>query len=177
MFVLTEVNQGCLLSPFLFLLCINWIMKKIPTNKNTGIQWSLTEHVEDLDFADDIGLFSHTHQQMQDKSQLLETTVSELALKLNGPKTKVMRINRKRTNPITAVNQSLEEVDKIAYLESIIAVDGGTEEDVRARFRIARTAFNILNKIWKSKNISLKTKLKIFNSNIKAILLHVSETW
>ena len=45
----------------------------------------------------------------------------------------------------------------------MIAVDGGTEEDVKS------TSFNILNKIWKSKTISLNTKLKIFNSNVKSI--------
>ena len=70
--VLTGVKQGCLLSPFLFLLCIDWIMVQSTHNKKTGIQWSLTEHLEDLDFADDIALLSHSHQQMQDKSELLE---------------------------------------------------------------------------------------------------------
>lgn len=52
-------------------------MKQTTNNERTGIQWSLTEHLEDLDFADDIALLSHTHQQMQDKSQLLETIVAE----------------------------------------------------------------------------------------------------
>ena len=59
--VLTGVKQGCLLPPFLFLLCIDWILKQTTHNKKTGIKWSLTEHLEDLDFADDIALLSHTH--------------------------------------------------------------------------------------------------------------------
>ena len=59
--VLTGVKQGCLLSPFLFLLCIDWIMVQSTHNKRTGIQWSLTEHLEDLDFADDIALLSRSH--------------------------------------------------------------------------------------------------------------------
>lgn len=73
----------------------------------TGIQWSLTEHLEDLDVADDIALLSHTHQQIQEKSKLLE-----LGLKINGPKTKIMRINNKSMNPITALGQAPEEVDQ-----------------------------------------------------------------
>ena len=56
-------------------------------------------------------------------------------------------------------------------------MDGGTEDDVKARIGKARTTFNILNKIWKTHNISLNTKLKIFNSNVKSILLYGSETW
>lgn len=72
--VLAGVRQGCLLSSFLFLLCIDWIMKQTTYNKKNGIQWSLTEHLDDLDFADDIALLSHTHQQTQDKLTRLETT-------------------------------------------------------------------------------------------------------
>ena len=175
--VLTGVKQGCLLSPFLFLLCIDWIMKQTTHNKKTGIQWNLTQHLEDLDFADDIALLSHSHQQMHEKSQLLESTAAGLGLKINGPKTKIMRINNKNTNPISIGDQTLEEVDKFTYLGSVLAVGGGTEEDVKARIGKARTTFNILNKIWKTKNISLNTKLKIFNSNVKSVLLYGSETW
>ena len=175
--VLTGVKQGCLLSPFLFLLCIDWIMKQTTHNKKTGIQWNLTQHLEDLDFADDIALLSHSHQQMHEKSQLLESTAAGLGLKINGPKTKIMRINNKNTNPISIGDQTLEEVDKFTYLGSVLAVGGGTEEDVKARIGKARTTFNILNKIWKTKNISLNTKLKIFISNVKSVLLYGSETW
>lgn len=175
--VLTGVKQGCLLSPFLFLLCMDWIMKQTTHNKKTGIQWSLTEQLEDLDFADDIALLSHNHQQMQDKSQLLETTAAGLGLKINGSKTKVMRVNNKCLSPIKIKDQNLEEVTKFTYLGSVISVDGGTEEDVTARIGKARSSFNMLNRIWKTKYISITTKLRIFNSNVKTILLYGSETW
>ncbi len=69
--VLTDMRQGCLLSPFLFPLCIDWIMSQVTnsysSNNRTGIQWSLAEQLKDLDFADDIALLAHTHQQMHDK--------------------------------------------------------------------------------------------------------------
>ena len=59
--VLTGVRPGCLLSPFLFLLCIDWVIKETTNNRQTGIQRSLTEQLEDLDFADDLALLTHTH--------------------------------------------------------------------------------------------------------------------
>ncbi|KAF0023158.1 hypothetical protein F2P81_023788 [Scophthalmus maximus] len=175
--VLTGVRQGCLLSPFLFLLCIDWITKQTISNNKNGNQWSLTEHLHNLDFADDIALLSHTHQQMQDKTTRLETTAAELGLKVNGPKTKTTRINNKSMNSITLEGHALEEVNKLTYLGSVIAVNGGSEEDVKARTGKARASFNILTKIWKTKNISLKTKLKIYSSNVKSVLLYGSETW
>ena len=69
--VRTGVRQGCLLSPFLFLLVIDWIMKTTTTGRNNGIQWTLWTQLDDLDFADDLALLSHNHTQMQDKTTRL----------------------------------------------------------------------------------------------------------
>ena len=57
--MLTGVHQGCLSSPFLFLLSINWIMWQMTKANCDGIQWNLTTRLEDLDFADNIALLSH----------------------------------------------------------------------------------------------------------------------
>ena len=87
--VKTAVRQGCLLSPFLFLLVIDWIMKTTTTGRNNGIQWTLWTQLDDLDFADDLALLSHNHSQMQDKTTLLETTSAGTGLKINRKKTSV----------------------------------------------------------------------------------------
>ena len=52
--VKSGVKQGCVMSGFLFILVIDWIMRKTVTRNDTGIQWSLTKKLEDLDYADDI---------------------------------------------------------------------------------------------------------------------------
>jgi hypothetical protein len=46
--VKTGAQQGCLLSPFLFLLVIDWIMTTVTTGRSTGIQWTLLTQLDDL---------------------------------------------------------------------------------------------------------------------------------
>ena len=56
----------------------------------------MMKNLEDLDFADDITLMSHTYQHIQDKTTAMERKAAKLGLKINVKKTKVMKnINRK----------------------------------------------------------------------------------
>ena len=88
-----------------------------------------------------------------------------------------MKANTKNNNPITLNGAPLEETDSFTYLGSTINKNGGTEEDVKARIQKARVAFIMLSKIWRAKQIKINTKLRIFNSNVEAVLLYGSETW
>ncbi|VDO68280.1 unnamed protein product [Schistosoma margrebowiei] len=63
--VRTEFRQSCSLSPFLFLLVVDWIMKTSTSEGKHGIQWTVQNQLDDLGFADDLALLSHTHEQIQ----------------------------------------------------------------------------------------------------------------
>ncbi len=60
---------------------------------------------------------------------------------------------------------------------SVVSTTGGTDQDVEARFGKARSVFRTMDKLWKSKIIGRTTKVKIFNSSVKSVLLHASESW
>jgi hypothetical protein len=175
--VKTGVKQGCLLSPFLFLLAIDYIMRESTEGKRNGIQWTMWQQLDDLDFADDIALISSTQQQMQEKTSLLAETSIKLGLRPNESKTKVMKINAKRKQSIKIKDTNLEEVEEFTYLGSIVNIECGTDVDVKNRINKARVIVNILGKVWSAKNISRGTKMKIFNSNVKSVLLYGAETW
>ena len=150
-------------------------MKETTTGSRNGIQWTLVDQLEDLDFADDLALLAHTHTQMQAKTTKLETILSKLGLKINMDKTKTVRINSNVSEQITINN--LEDVTSFTYLGSVINITRGTDEDVLARIGKARSAFNTLTSIWRSTEITTTTKIRIFNSNVKSLLLYGSETW
>lgn len=59
--VKSGVTQGCLLSPFLSLLGVDWIMRKTIhiSGQRNGIQWTLAQQLDDLEHAGDIASLSH----------------------------------------------------------------------------------------------------------------------
>ncbi|VDO50534.1 unnamed protein product [Schistosoma margrebowiei] len=70
------VTQSCLLSPFLVLPVIDWIMKISTSEGKHGIQWTSRMQLDDLDFADDLALLSQTQQQMQEKTNSVAAAAS-----------------------------------------------------------------------------------------------------
>jgi len=124
-------------------------MKETISDSRNGIQWTLVDQIEDLDFGDDLALLSHTHSQMQAKTSKLEAISSKLGLKINTDK--IMRVNSKSNEHISIANRDIEDLTSFTYLGSVINITGGTDEDVLARTGKARSAFNILGNIWRSR--------------------------
>jgi hypothetical protein len=171
----TGVREGCILSPTLFLLDNDWLMKKT-TERRNGIQWTLSTRLEDLEFADDICLMSENIARMQRKTEKLREEGAKCGLKINTAKTNVLKINC--ADPSVALaGEPIEEVNSFKYLGSYISDDGGTEIDVASRINQASNAFRMLSNMWRSNELSRKTKLRLFNSNVKSVLLYGSETW
>jgi len=62
--VLNGVKQGCVLSPLLFNVTLNYVMSTVSTN-SAGVKWGLCGKLTDLDYADDICLLAHSTRAMQ----------------------------------------------------------------------------------------------------------------
>jgi hypothetical protein len=113
--VKTGVRQGCMLSPTIFLIVIDWIMRRTTEGSNTGIQWTFTKHLEDLDFADDIVLLSHKQQHAQSKLTRLAEEAGHTGLRINTKKIETMRINNRQHQPLQLRGEDLVETDRFMY--------------------------------------------------------------
>ena len=170
------VRQGCILSPFLFLLVTDIVMKNTIEGKKRRIQWSLMERLIDLDFADDVCLLTGSYKDAQTELEDLRKEAQKYGLILNKSKTKTMHLNTKKQDPIFLENIALEDVNGFTYLGSIVTKHGGVDEDVKQCIK-ANEAFIQLYPIWKSKIVTTQTELRIFRSTVKSVLLYGSESW
>jgi len=78
--VKSGVHQGWILSPILFLVTIERVMRQEISLCSRGIQWTILSHLHDLDFADDITILSSTPTPLQAKSDDLKTSAKETGL-------------------------------------------------------------------------------------------------
>ncbi|VDO93840.1 unnamed protein product [Schistosoma margrebowiei] len=152
-------------------------MKTSTSEGKHGIQWTAQNQLDDLDFADDLALLSHAHEQMQIKTANVAAVSASVGLDIHKGKTKVLKYNTENSNPITLDGQTLEDIGSFTHLGSIIDEQGGSKADVKVRTGKAMTAFLQLKNIWNSKQLSTNIKLRIFNTNVKAVPLYGAETW
>jgi len=143
--IMKGVRQGCVLSPFLFLLIIDFAIRKTRTNPVYGIKWK--HRLTDLDFADDIALLSDSHDSLQDRTTKLHDQAARLRLRISCEKTKAMSVALEQSPPVTVGQQTLEYVNNFPYLGSYISRTGDAEVDTRARLGKAASVFQRLRQI------------------------------
>ncbi|VDP78788.1 unnamed protein product [Schistosoma mattheei] len=147
-------------------------MKTSTSEGKHDIQWTAQNQLDILDFIDDLVLLSHTHEQMQIKTDSVAAVSASVGLGIH----KVLKYNSENSNPITLDGETLEDVESFTYLGSIIDEQVGSDADVKARIGKAKAAFLQLNNIWNSKQLSTNTKVRILNTNVKTVLLYGAES-
>ena len=58
-----------------------------------------------------------------------------------------------------------------------ISAENSVQKDISARINKARNSYCSLRNIWKSNIYCLKTKLRLFNSNVISVLLYGCQSW
>ena len=76
------------MSGFIFLTVIDWVMSRTTEGRRTGIRWKFTLVLEDLDFADDMALFSSRYVNIRVKTSRLVEEAVRVGLKIDAKKVK-----------------------------------------------------------------------------------------
>lgn len=84
-----------------------------------------------------------------------------------------MRTNTRNAERVDLNEAAIDKVGDFTYIGSNTSRDSGTDQTIPARIEKASFAFVML----RSKVTSRKTKLRIFNINVKSALMYGSETW
>ena len=82
----TGARQECILSQFLFLLVIYFILNNAIDDTEHGIEWCNQQHLADLDFADDIVLIAKTFTELDDLTYRLHDEGSKVGVKVSDKK-------------------------------------------------------------------------------------------
>ncbi|VDO91726.1 unnamed protein product [Schistosoma margrebowiei] len=114
---------------------------------------------------------------MQEKTNSVAAASAAVGLNIHKGKSRVFRHNTACTNSTTIDGEDLKDVKTFTYLGSIIDEHGGSDADVKARIGKARAAYLQLRNVWNSKQLSTNTKVRIFITNVKTVLLYGAETW
>jgi hypothetical protein len=95
---------------------------------------------------------------MQEKTNVMIEKESNIGLRVNTKKTKLLKQNTVNTGQIIVNDLPVDEVDEFTYLGSMVTTDGDSIREVKTRITKARQAFAALNNLWKSTKINLKIK-------------------
>jgi len=170
------VRQGCILSPFFFIILVDFMMRKATKDDTHGIKWSTHSKLSDLDFADDIALIDTSIPSMQELTDNVISVGNQIGLRINVDKTEYMLVNIDDVQPILINAKPLKLTESVNYLGSVIDSIGDSESDVLVRIGKGYGVFRRLNKIWRSR-LSLDIKLNLFKTIVIPTVIYSCENW
>ena len=148
------VRQGCILSPCLFNIYAEYIMRNAELEEaQAGIKIA-GRNIHTLRYADDTTLMAESEEELKSLLMKVKEESENVGLKLNIQKTKIMA-----SSPITSWEidgETTETVRKFIFLGSKITVDGNCSHEIKRCFLLERKAMTNLDSILKSRDIANK---------------------
>ena len=146
------VHQGCILSPCLFNLYAEYIMRNAGLEEaQAGIKIA-GRNINHLRYADDTILMAESEES------------EKVGLKLNIQKTKIMV-----SGPITSWQidgETVETVSDFIVLGSKITADGDYSHEIKRCLLLEKKVMTNLDSILKSRDITLPTKVRLVKAMV-----------
>ena len=129
-------------------------------------------NINNLRYADDTTLISESEEELKSLLMKLKEKSEKVGLKLNIQKTKIMA-----SGPITSWQIDEETVSDLIFLGSKITADGDCSHEVKRRLLLGRKVMTNLDSIFKSRDITLPTKVHLVKAMAFPVVMYECESW
>ena len=132
-------------------------------------------NINNLRYADDTTLMAESEEELKSLLRKVKEESENVGLKLNIQKTKIMA-----SGPITSWQidgETVETVSDFIFGGSKISADGDCSHEIKRRLLLGRKVMTNLDNIFKSRDITLPTKVRLVKAMVFPIVMYGCESW
>ena len=168
------VHQGCILSPFLFNLYAEYIMRNAGLEEaQAGIKFG-RRNINRLRYADDATFMAGIEEELKSLLMKAKEESENVGLKLNIQKTKITA-----SGPITLWEidgETVETVSDFIFLGSKITADGDCSHEIKRRLLLGRKVMTNLDSIFRSIDVTLPTNVRLVKAMTFPVVMYGCES-
>ena len=132
-------------------------------------------NINNLRYVDDTTPMAESEQELKSLWMKVKEESEKAGLKLSIHKTKVMASGHITWWQIDG--ETLETETDFLSLGSKITTDGDSSHEIKRHFLLGRKAMTNLNSIFKSRNITLPTKIHLVKAMVFPVVMYACESW
>ena len=132
-------------------------------------------NINNLRYADDTTLMAESEGKLKSLLMKVKEESEKVGLKLNIQKSKIMA-----SGPITSWEIDGETVETVAdfiCFGSKITADGDCSHEIKRRLLLGRKVMTNLDSIFKSRDVSLPTKVHLVKALVFPVVMYGCESW
>ena len=132
-------------------------------------------NISNLRYEDDTTLTAESKEELKSLLMKVKEESEKVGLKLNIQKTKIMA-----SGPITSWQidgETVETVSDFIFLGSKITADGDCSHEIKRRLLLGRKVMTNLDSIFKSRDITLSTKVRLVKAMVFPVVMYGCESW
>ena len=132
-------------------------------------------NINNIRYADDTSLMAESEEELKSRLMKVKEESEKVGLKLNIHKTKIMA-----SGPITSWEidgEIVERVSDFIFGGSKITTDGDCSHEINRRFLLGRKVMTNLDSIFKSRDITLPTKVHLVKGMVFPVVMYGYESW
>ena len=131
--------------------------------------------INNLRYAEDTTLMAESEEELKSLLTKVKVESEKVCLKLNIQKTKIMA-----SGPITSQEideETVETVSDFILGDSKITADGDCNHEIKRRLLLGRKVITNLDSIFKSRDITLPTKVRLVKAMVFPVVTYGCESW